>query len=337
MAASKAFNSLDDVEKDYFNEVQNKSFSQQAVAFLDAYWEEIGGQAPFIFELAWEVIKEIDMQQNKIEYIHKYQESSDLRDFDWALLFFEKLCKAVETRETEDRDSNGEIVMKGNKPAMKKWKDIPYYNISMPTMMTAVTRRTEIRDKVDFNNDGTISFLEYLIYTYKRISNASEFILRGRANREGASLNSPERMALEAAQAALDEVKRKIAEYQAAMAKHQAIIDSHNNGELDENGNLKVGKARAGRATFELKQLQGSPLAAELKQALIEAEFKVKQAMKTIREALAKKAGKGDEAKAASPGGMFWMEASMAAEKKRVKGFGLKGLVARDTLINQSV
>mmetsp|Transcript_3329 Transcript_3329/g.3776 ORF Transcript_3329/g.3776 Transcript_3329/m.3776 type:complete len:329 (+) Transcript_3329:65-1051(+) len=326
--AAREYASLEDAEKSFFNEVQGAAFSKQAVAFLDAYWDEVGGQAPFIFEIAWEVIKEIDMQQNNIIYLHKYEESSDLKDFDWALLFFEKLCTAVEKRETEDRDSEGNIVMVGDKPVMKKWCEIDYFSMSMPTMMTAVTRRTEIRDKVDFNNDGTISFLEYLIYTYKTVSNASDFILRGRDGRNGVKANSPEAQQLAIAQAALDEVKRKIAAYQAAMAKHQAIIDSHEAGELDENGNLKYGKARARRALFELKQLQGSSIADDLKKALIEAEFKVKQAMKKIREGLAKKSG-GDQAKAKSPGGMFWVEATLHAEQKRAAGYGIKGLVAK--------
>lgn len=323
------FNSLDDASKDYFNEVQEEAFSKQAVAFLDAYWEEVGGQAPFIFECAYEVMKEIDMQQNGIIYMHLYEESPALKDFDWALLFFEKLCKAVETRETEDRDNAGEIVMNNGAPVMKKWCDIPYYSMSMPTMMTAVTRKNEIRDKVDFNNDGTISFLEYLIYTYKRISNATDFILKGRALRDGkGGANGPEAEQLMLAQLALDEVKRKIAEYQAAMAKQQAIIDDFENGVLNEDGTQKVGRAKAGRATFELKQLQGSNLASELKQALIEAEFKVKQAMKIIRENLAKKSGK-EKQKAKSPGGMFWVEATLASQQKRAKGFGLKGLVSK--------
>merc|ERR1712232_1115796 len=266
-------------------------------------------------------------QANKIEYIHLYEESSNLVDFDWALLFFEKLCQAVEKQETEDRNNAGEIVMKNGKPVMKKWKDIPFYSVSMPTMMTAVTRRSEIRDKVDFNNDGTISFLEYLIYTYKRVSNATDFIIKGRALKEGSALNSPERNQLAIAQSALDLVKKKIAEYEFAMSKQQEIIDCHNNGVLDSNGNPKVGRAKMGKALFELKQLQGGTIASELKQALIDAEFKVKKAMASIRKQLEKQNRSKEAKKAASPGSIFWVEATLASQQKQAKGFGLKGLV----------
>ena len=34
----------------FFNEVANKPFSQQAVAFLNAYWPEVNTQAEFIFK-----------------------------------------------------------------------------------------------------------------------------------------------------------------------------------------------------------------------------------------------------------------------------------------------
>jgi len=36
----------------FFNEVASKPFNQQAVAFLNAYWPEVGSQAEFVFTYA---------------------------------------------------------------------------------------------------------------------------------------------------------------------------------------------------------------------------------------------------------------------------------------------
>lgn len=36
--------------------------------------------------------------------------------------------------------------------------------MSQPEMMTAITRKKELRDKVDVNFDGKVSFLEFLLY-----------------------------------------------------------------------------------------------------------------------------------------------------------------------------
>ena len=44
-----------------FNKLCLEPFSVQGEAFLNAYWEECGSQAPFIFEVAYELMKEVDM------------------------------------------------------------------------------------------------------------------------------------------------------------------------------------------------------------------------------------------------------------------------------------
>jgi hypothetical protein len=67
----------------YFNNVAQKPFSQQAVAFLNAYWPEVHDQAEFIFTVAWEVIKYADMHCKGISLRHLYEEGHDL-DFDIA-------------------------------------------------------------------------------------------------------------------------------------------------------------------------------------------------------------------------------------------------------------
>ena len=40
----------------YFSDLCQKPFSVQAVAFLNAYWPEVGSQSEFIFSCAWEKI-----------------------------------------------------------------------------------------------------------------------------------------------------------------------------------------------------------------------------------------------------------------------------------------
>lgn len=43
---------LDPESLAYFNQVAQKPFNQQAVAFLNAYWPEVHDQAEFIFTYA---------------------------------------------------------------------------------------------------------------------------------------------------------------------------------------------------------------------------------------------------------------------------------------------
>jgi len=86
---------LDEESMRYFNEVANKPFAQQAVAFLNAYWPECHTQADFIFTVAWEIIKYADMYSKGISLIHLYEEGKDL-DFDIVLYFYEQFCKFVE-------------------------------------------------------------------------------------------------------------------------------------------------------------------------------------------------------------------------------------------------
>ena len=52
---------VSDEATEMFNELCLQPFSVQAEAFLNAYWEEVGSQAPFIFEVAYEMMKQVDM------------------------------------------------------------------------------------------------------------------------------------------------------------------------------------------------------------------------------------------------------------------------------------
>ena len=80
-----------------------------------------------------------------ISLVYKYDEGHDL-DFDIGLYFYEQLCKFCE------------------EPKNSKWQQ---YKRSLPTMMTALKRKQELRDEVDVDFDGRVSFLEYLLYQYK--------------------------------------------------------------------------------------------------------------------------------------------------------------------------
>ena len=148
----------------YFNAIAAKPFQEQAVAFLNSYWAEVGSQAEFIFTVAWEVIKAADMHSKGVNYIHLYEEGVDL-EFNIGLYFYEKLCQKVL-----------------ESPEGKKWRNDAKYAMSMPTMQTAIVRKQEIREKVDVNFDGKISFLEYLLYQYREFANPGGLHRAGDAN-----------------------------------------------------------------------------------------------------------------------------------------------------------
>jgi hypothetical protein len=115
---------------EFFNEASEQPFSQQAVQFLNAYWAEVGDQSEFIFSVAWETIKYADMHTKGIQYIHLYEEGNHL-DFNVGLYFYEKLCK----RALED-------------DAGAPFRENAHFAASMPSMMTAIVRKKELRDKV---------------------------------------------------------------------------------------------------------------------------------------------------------------------------------------------
>jgi len=48
---------LDEESLKFFNDLCQQPFSRQGVAFLNAYWDEIGDQADFVYSVAWEVIQ----------------------------------------------------------------------------------------------------------------------------------------------------------------------------------------------------------------------------------------------------------------------------------------
>jgi len=261
---------LDDESMKYFNDVCNRPFAQQAVAFLNAYWPECHTQADFIFTVAWETIKYADMHSKGISLIHLYDEGKDL-DFDIALYFYEQLCKFVE------------------KPQNAKWVT-PEFAMSQPEWMTAIKRKQELREKVDVNFDGRVSFLEYLLYQYKDVANPADFCKR--------SMGTDEHPVIRAARLALEEVNKRIRAYEAERYR------------LTEES--KLPGVRGLKAKNELAQLDCSPLAEELNKALISAEA-------AVRIAVRKFGGQGGGGEGGGPtqGALWWMSRDLEEKQRR--------------------
>eukprot|EP00465_Bigelowiella_longifila_P003089 CAMPEP_0185264372 /NCGR_PEP_ID=MMETSP1359-20130426/22419_1 /TAXON_ID=552665 /ORGANISM="Bigelowiella longifila, Strain CCMP242" /LENGTH=332 /DNA_ID=CAMNT_0027852901 /DNA_START=42 /DNA_END=1040 /DNA_ORIENTATION=- len=180
---------LDKEGLEFFNSVAAKPFSEQAVAFLNAYWGEVGSQAEFIYSVAWDKFKYADMHARGINYVHKYKQGTKL-EFDIGLYFYEKLCKFLEES--------------------KEWKD-EKYTMSHPQMMTAIKRKKELRDKVDVNFDGHVSMIEYLLYQYREFANPADFVTR--------AMNHDEHPEIKKARLALEKVNERIAAYEAEKQK----------------------------------------------------------------------------------------------------------------------
>lgn len=265
---------------EFFNEVASRPFSAQAVAFLNAYWEEIGSEAEFIFGAAWETIKYADMHAKGIVYFHQYEEGSDL-ELNIGLYFYEQLCKRLESGTDEFKND------------FKKFAP-PNFSKSQPAMMTAITRKKELKDKVDVNFDGKISMLEYLLYQYKDFANPADFTTR--------SMSAPdEHPEIKKARLALEEVNARIKAYEAEKARLEA--------------DAQLPGVKGLKAKNLLAQLDSSPLKEELNVALIKAEAAVRKASKLF--------GKGGElagdgtAAAPSEGAIWWMNKDLATKKAK--------------------
>jgi hypothetical protein len=261
---------LDDEALEYFNTVAAQPFSQQAVAFLNAYWPEVGSQAEFIFLVSWETIKYADMNAKGVSLIHLYDEGNDL-DFDMGLYFYEQLCKRLETD-----------------PKYKSFAS-DEYAMSQPTMMTAIKRKKELREKVDVNFDGRVSFLEYLLHQYNDVASPADFCKR--------SMGHDEHPEVRKARLALEEVNKRIRAYEAE--RHR----------LEEESKLPGVKGL--KAKNELAQLDSSPLAEELNKALITAEAAVRIAVRKYG------GGRGGNDAGPTEGALWWMQRDLEEKKKR--------------------
>jgi len=258
---------LDGESLKYFSEVTHRPFSAQAVAFLNAYWPEVNDQAEFIYSVGWDMIKYADMHSKGISLVYKYDEGHDL-DFDIGLYFYEQLCKYCED------------------PKNKNWRE--QYPRSMPIMLTALKRKQELRDEVDVNFDGRIAFLEYLLYQYKDVANPADFCTR--------SMGHDEHPEIRKARLALEEVNKRIREYE----EEKARLTEQSQGE----------GVKALGAKNMLAQIDSGPLKEELNKALITAEAAVRIASK-------KYGGQSGGDGGSSDGALWWMTRDLEEKKRR--------------------
>lgn len=187
---------LDKEALEYFNNVAQQPFSDQAVAFLNAYWAEVSSQAEFIFTVAYDVMKKADMEAKGIALVHLYEEGKEL-EFDIALRFYEMLVKFVEDNSEWAGDE---------------------YAASQPEMLTALKRKQELREKVDVNFDNRVSFLEYLLYQYKDVANPADFVTRAQSQGEEHPEITKAKEELAKVTAAIQEYEKKKAELEAKAA-----------------------------------------------------------------------------------------------------------------------
>lgn len=259
----------------FFNKVAELDFKGQAIAFLNAYWEDCHTQADFIFNVSWVIFKETDMSYKGIEYVHLYEEGKNL-DFDAGLYFFEHICKYFD-------DDNNEYVGSQYKP-------------SEPVMMTSIARKKELRNKVDVNFDGRVSFLEYLLYQYQEFADPADFCTRSMHMSD-----EPEDVRM--ARLALEAVNKKIKEYEAKKAA------------LEKKAKGKGVKALG--AKNELAQLGSSPLAESLNKLLITAEAKVRIVMKAHKIRPTTNTPGGSTKTVQTNGSVYWLKTDLAGKKKK--------------------
>lgn len=278
---------LDDAGLAFFNEINTKPFSQQAVAFLNAYWGEVGNQAEFIFSVSYDILKKTEMYSKGISLLHQYKEGTDM-DFDIGLYYYEQMCKYLE----DGKDA-------------AKWAG-DQYRMSRPEMMTSIQRKKELREKVDVNFDGRISFLEYLLYQYQEVANPADFVHRTQTVVVG------EHPDVAKARLALEEVNKHIQEYEA---------EKHRLEEKSQQGGVKGLGAKN-----ELAQIESSPLMENLRKGLITAEAAVRIATKKHGGSVvtspapggAQPSGaKGESTSGGgSQGAVWWMNRDLEEKKK---------------------
>jgi len=218
------------------------------------------------------------MHTKGISLIHLYDEGNDL-DFNIGLYFYEKLYNRVM-----------------ESPEGKRWRDDPRFAPSMPSFMTAIVRKQELREKVDVNFDGRISFLEYLLYQYREFCNPADFCER--AMRTYGEDEHPE---IRKARMALEEVNEAIRAYEREKARLEA--------------ESKLPGVRGLTAKHTLAQLAASPLAERLNTALIKAEAAVRKAVKLFGNGFVDGEASSGSGKPTA-GTMFWMSADLEVKQQ---------------------
>jgi len=283
---------LDEKSLEVFNGACSKSSSNQAMFFLNAFWDEFGDQAEFIYAVSNQIFRLADMKAKGIMFVHLYDEGKDL-DFDMGIYHFEQLNKFWEEPQHEwFRGSMG----LANWAAVHKNFQATYAK-SQPNMMTSIARKKELKDRVDVNFDGRVSMLEFLLYQYG--ASPKSLIERSMHNPD-----MPEEV--RAALAALAEVQKRVNEYEAE--KHRLEVESQAN---EGKGVKALG------AKNMLAQLNSSPLWENINRALITAEAKVRIAQRKygVGGTAVLDAASGQPIR--NSGTMWWMEREL--QEKQAK------------------
>jgi len=280
---------LDAKSLEVFNAACAKNSSNQAMFFLNAFWEEFGDQAEFIYAGSNQVFRMSDMKAKGVSFVHLYEEGKDL-DFDMGIYMFEQLCKFWD-------DPNHEW-FRGSMFGLANWaaknKDFTTtYAKSKPNMLTSIKRKQELKERVDVNFDGRVSFLEYLLYQYG--ASPKSLIERSMGN------DLPEE--LRAALQALADVQKRVNEYEAEKARLEA--------ESQKNGGQGV---KALGAKNLLAQLNSSPLWENINKALIIAEAKVRIAQRKYGVG-GTAVGEGGPMR--NNGTLWWMDRELREKKEK--------------------
>lgn len=278
---------LDEKSLAVFNDAANKPFSSQAVFFLNAFWDEFGDMAEYIYAVAWHIIQQGEMEAQGIMYVHKYSEGNDV-DFDLGIWFFEHLVKF---NEDDARWNKTHSDWKKKNP---DWQET--FKKCFPPMRTSVVLKKELRDKVDINFDGRVSMLEFLCYQF----NASPKDLVER------SMSAPdENEEIRKAREALEEVNRRIKAYEAEKQR------------LEDKAQMSGVKGLQGKN--ELAQLGASPLWEALNKALITAEAAVRIATKKYGKGGTCAGSSGGEGggQPRTDGAIWWMNRDLQEKQEK--------------------
>eukprot|EP00924_Labyrinthula_sp_SR-Ha-C_P015109 maker-scaffold_9-snap-gene-8.59-mRNA-1 protein AED:0.26 eAED:0.27 QI:0/0/0/1/0/0/2/0/407 len=188
---------------EFFSEMNQKSITEQAIAYLNAYWDEVGDQAEFIFSVAIRIFREADMHRQGISLYYKYDEGSSV-DYPTYLYFYEKLVQFV--------DKN------------PQWRSDQYQKSAVYEVKTAIKHKNELKEKVDVNFDGQVSFLEFLIYQYNVYSNPAGFMQRAQVTGEEHPTVRAARLALEQHQLTMLDVSPLSEELNKALITAEAAV-----------------------------------------------------------------------------------------------------------------
>lgn len=281
---------LDAEALEFFNKVTKKKHSEQAVAFLNAYWNEVGDQADWIFSVTWEIMKKEDMDCKNISLFHLYEEGNDF-DLNIGLKFYESMSHFSE----DPKSSKWTKIVTNN---TQDWSSDKFAK-SKGEIITAIARKKQLKEKVDVNFDGRISMLEYLLDQYSDCGvNPADFITR--------SMKAPdEHPEVKKARLALEDVNERIRAYE--KKKY----------ELEEAA--KGTGVKAMKAKNELAQLESGPLKEELNYALITAEAAVRRVTKLFGAGGSESSAEGGNS-GPTEGAVWWMDRDLEEKKKMYGG-----------------